>query len=115
MITTTTHSPIFGALIGQILGADRPPSPRVGEKRRARLESALVALLTNGNLQISRLADLIGVSDSTTRDDGATLVDEGLVTTWIVRRGTTTQRWYGLTPRGVDRAKELKEMEDDPR
>lgn len=113
MITTTTHSPIFGALIGQLLGADRPPSPRVGEKRRARLESALVALLTHGNLQISRLADLTGVSDRTTRDDGATLIEEGYVSTWIVRVGATTQRWYGLTPRGVDLARELKEMGDD--
>ena len=111
MITTTTHSPIFGTLIGQLLGADRPPSPRVGEKRRARLESALVALLTHGNLQISKLADLTGVSDSTTRDDGATLIEEGYVSTWIVRVGATTQRWYGLTPRGIDWARELKEME----
>jgi len=111
VITTTTHSPIFGTLIGQLLGADRPPSPRVGEKRRARLESALVALLTHGNLQISKLADLTGVSDSTTRDDGATLIEEGYVSTWIVRVGATTQRWYGLTPRGIDWARELKEME----
>jgi len=111
VITTTTHSPIFGTLIGQLLGADRPPSPRVGEKRRARLESALVALLTHGNLQISKLADLTGVSDSTTRDDGATLIEEGYVSTWIVRVGATTHRWHGLTPRGIDWARELKEME----
>lgn len=113
MLQAAHHAPLLGVLVGQLLGADRAPSQRVGEKRRARLESALVALLTHGNLQISRLADLIGVSDSTTRDDGATLVDEGLVTTWIVRRGTTTQRWYGLTHRGIDRARELKEMGDD--
>ena len=107
----TAQPLLLGALVGQLLGVDRAATPRVGEKRRARLESALVALLTHGNLQISKLAELTGVSDSTTRDDGATLIEEGYVSTWIVRVGATTQRWYGLTPRGIDWARELKEME----
>jgi hypothetical protein len=111
MLQTAHHAPLLPALVGQLLGTDRPPAPRLSEKRRTRMEKMLVLLLEHGNLQRSRFASLLEVSNTTTYDDAHALLTEGLVSSWIVKRGTAQVCWYGLTPAGVARARELKEME----
>jgi Mn-dependent DtxR family transcriptional regulator len=111
MLQTAHHAPLLPALVGQLLGTDRPPAPRLSEKRRTRMEKMLVLLLEHGNLRRSRFALLLEVSESTAYDDAAALLADGLVSSWVVKRGTAQSRWYGLTPAGIARAKELKEME----
>jgi len=51
------------------------------------------------------------VSETTANEDASALIKDGFVSSWLVKRSTTNTRWYGLTPAGVERAKELKEME----
>lgn len=111
MLQTAHHTPLLPALVGQLLGTDRPPQPRISEKRRTRMEKMLVLLLAHGNMPRSRFALLLEVSETTTYDDAAALLDSGLVSSWVVKRSAAQVRWYGLTPAGVERARELKEME----
>lgn len=82
------------------------------EKRRARLELMLVALLAE-NMPLQTLKKSAGCSDSTARDDAGVLIGDGMVKTWTARspRSNNVIRWYGLTDSGVARAKQLKEME----
>ena len=112
MLQSAHHAPLLPALVGQLLGTDRPPAPRLSEKRRTRMEKMLVLLLEHGNLRRSRFALLLEVSESTAYDDAAALLGDGLVSSWVVKRGTAQSRWYGLTPAGMLRAKQLKEMSD---
>lgn len=108
----SARAPLLPALVGQLLGADRAPHPRISEKRRARMEKMLVLLLTHGNMPRSRFASVLEVSETTTSDDAAALLDRGLVSSWVVKRSTAQMRWYGLTQAGVKRARELKEMSE---
>jgi len=109
----TAQPLLLGALVGQLFGVGIQPPARISEKRRMRMERALVLMLERGNVQLSRLAELVDVSDRTVRDDAVALQADGLVSTWIVKVGPVHTRWYGLTPAGAKRAKELKEMGDD--
>ena len=74
MLQSAHHAPLLPALVGQLLGTDRPPAPRLSEKRRTRMEKMLVLLLEHGNLRRSRFALLLEVSESTAYDDAAALL-----------------------------------------
>jgi predicted DNA-binding transcriptional regulator len=83
----------------------------LSEKRRVRIEQMLVLMLKHGNMRRARFAKTLEVSETTANEDAAALIKDGFVSSWLVKRSTTNTRWYGLTPAGVERAKELKEME----
>jgi hypothetical protein len=103
---------LLPALIGQLLRPVADPAPRISDKRKARMERALVLLLKHGNMRHIRLAGLLGVSDTTAYEDATALIDDRMLSSWIIQDGCIRIRWYGLTPAGTKRAKELKEMEE---
>lgn len=111
MCLSSMHTaPLLGSLVTQLLRTDKPAASRIGDKRKARLESMLILLLDKGNLRRIGLAEPLGISESTATEDATTLEQEGLVSSWFVGKGTVRIRWFSLTPKGVKRAKELKEM-----
>jgi len=79
------------------------------ERRRERAESILILLL-EGNRSNTQIINALGVAHKTIADAVQILLDEGYAYTWLHSQGRPS-RWFGLTRRGLARAKMLKEMQ----
>lgn len=76
------------------------------ERQQERMEAELIALLDR-NRSTKDLHETIGVERTTIAVDMARLEKLGYVAVWTVDRS----KWFGLTPKGVARAKILREMQ----
>lgn len=80
------------------------------ERRKERAELILILLL-EGNLSNTQVMTALGVAHKTTADSVKILLDEGYAYTWLQPANGRPHRWFGLTRRGLARAKMLKEMQ----
>ena len=103
------YSDVVGQLV-RLAGSTRKPAHLMTQARMHRHERILVALLDQ-NASKTKIAAKVGVAPTTAGDDCAILADDGYVKTWMQESQAGRQRWYALTPAGVQRAKALQEME----
>lgn len=103
------HISPFQSIIGQIIGHKDTPE-QVDERRFVRAESILVEML-DGNRSMKELAEKMGSSRGTIADSVKLLLDSGHAYTWTTTHNSRPRRWYGLTDKGVSRAKMLREMQ----
>lgn len=83
------------------------PPPNTGsERQQERMERELIALLDR-NRNTKEMHEVIGVERTTIAIDMARLEKLSYVASWMVDRS----KWFGLTPKGVARARILREMQ----
>ena len=111
MCLSSMHAtPLLGILVTQLIAAPKLPGDALSDARRANIENVLLALLDHGNKTQTQLAKIIGKRKESVVIAVSHLIEARMAYTWRAGIGRAKAVWFGLTPLGVKRAKELKEM-----